>query len=78
MTNKLLGGKCIVPMYAGEAKKLIGKRVQYLQKRDIDQSGRGYFFPRTGDVVQAIGRNIEIGGSWISLADLVEMREVSE
>ncbi len=78
MENMRLGGESIVPRYASEAKKLIGKRVEYLRQSDIDKSGRGYYFPRVGRVESATGRNIEIDGDWVSLSELVEMREVAK
>lgn len=68
-----LEGENVRPHTATEARKLIGKQVEFLRGRDIDRSGRGYFWPRKGTVTEAIGRNIEIGGNWESLASLVEV-----
>jgi len=44
---------------AGRA-SLLGKRVKYLCESDIDQSGRGYFFPRVGTVAGFSVRGTEI------------------
>lgn len=56
---RYLEGENIAPRTAAEAKALIGKRVQYLRSVDIDRSGRGYYYPRTGRVTDAFGRNID-------------------
>lgn len=78
MSNcKYLTGENIAPRTSAEAKALIGKKVEYLQNRDIDKSGRGYFFPQTGVVRAVIRREIAIDDPTnftISLSDLVEMR----
>lgn len=77
--SRYLGGKeNIRPQTAAEARKLIGKRVIYLQKRDIDKSGRGYFFPQHGVVAAVAGREIAMNEPTnfvVRLGDLVEMVE---
>lgn len=40
-------------------KTFIGKKVIYLFNRDIDKSGRGYFFPRIGTITQINGKTID-------------------
>lgn len=67
----------IAPKTNAEAKKLIGKRVKYLCEENIDKSGRGYIFPRTGTINSVVGRNIEIDGDMIYLSRLVEMVELN-
>ena len=82
--NKYLKGENIAPRNVADARRLIGKRVRYLKKGDIDRSGRGYFFPKTGIVTAVHGRNIEFDGSEVSkgcgvfewLADIVEVEEL--
>ncbi len=41
-------------------KSLLGKRVQYLREVDIDKSGRGYYFPRTGTIEGYSHRGLEL------------------
>jgi hypothetical protein len=75
-----LEGNDIKPRTAKEAKALIGKRVKYLQSSDVDKSGRGYFFPRVGTIVDVKGKNIAIDDKsnfCIFLSNLVEMTEVT-
>lgn len=70
------GKENIRPKSATEARKLIGKRVAYLQERDIDKSGRGYFFPQYGTVVAVAGREIAMNEPTnfvVRISDLVEM-----
>ena len=76
-----LKGENITPKTAKEARLLLGKYVQYLCKSDIDRSGRGYFFPRYGKIVEVEGKNIAINYSQnfvIYLPELVEMVEFNE
>lgn len=57
-----------------DRKKLVGKNVRYLRKGDIDRSGRGYFFPKSGYVVGAKGNNIEFECyNDVSKSDIVEI-----
>ena len=53
-----LEGENIKPSYNKDAKKLIGKSVEYLRSCDIDKSGRGYYFPRRNKIVDVIGRQL--------------------
>lgn len=71
-----LEGENVAPRTAAEARKLIGKRVEYLLTRDIDRSGRGYVSPSTkGTVTDVSGRNIEISDQdWLTFTRIVEMR----
>lgn len=61
---RYLEGENIAPATAAEARKLIGKRVQYLRTGDIDRSGRGYYAPQEGVINDVSGRNILIGDDW--------------
>lgn len=56
-----------------QAKAYIGKQVQYLRGCDIDKSGRGYFFPKMGEVIEVYDRNINISGSWIAFSQIREI-----
>lgn len=57
-----------------DRKSLVGKEICYLRGTDIDQSGRGYIFPRYGIVEKVYGRNMEMdNGTIIAASDLVEI-----
>lgn len=74
-----LEGENIKPATAKEVKALIGKRVCYLQRADIDRSGRGYFFPRYGVIAGVQGRELAIDSPInfiVTFSELVEMIEV--
>ena len=73
---KLLDGENIVPGNRREALMLVGKRVKYLRRSDIDHSGRGYIFPREGRVQSVHGKNIQIDDDWEYLSSFVEMVEL--
>jgi hypothetical protein len=73
MKCKYLEGENIAPRSLAEAKALIGKFVEYLPERDIDRSGRGYFFPRRGTVDSAKGQEIIINDSYIIIRNIREM-----
>lgn len=73
-----LVGTNIAPRTAKEARSLVGAQVTYLRSCDIDRSGRGYFFPHTGRVTDAHGRNICIDDSWFDLKSIVEMVRIEE
>lgn len=74
-----LEGINITPKNTSDAKLLIGKKVQFLRNCDIDRSGRGYFFPRTGVVEDVIGKNVIMSdGATIYLSDLVEMVQATK
>ena len=76
---RYLDGENITPATAAAARKLIGKRVEYLRDSDIDRSGRGYVFPRRGTIKAVHGRNIAIDHEEnfiIHLNNLVDMREL--
>ena len=77
MKCRYLEGENIAPRSNAEARALVGKKVEYLQGRDIDRSGRGYFFPRIGVVAAVRGRDIAMDDSsnfCVHLNNLVEMR----
>ena len=64
---------------AADRKRLIGRRVRYLRHCDIDKTGRGYFFPRSGNVTDARGTQIILGdGNSVSRGDLVELVDDGE
>lgn len=71
-----LEGLNIKPHNNKTAKSLIGKRVKYLHEIDIDNSGRGYFFPKYGTVEEVKGREMCIDGSWVSISEVREMVEI--
>lgn len=60
MSGNCLDGVNLAPLNAKKAKALIGKRITYLRRSDIDRSGRGYFFPQKGVVTAVEGKNIAI------------------
>lgn len=81
MKCRHLEGENIKPTTNKEAKALIGKRVCYLRRADIDTSGRGYIFPRYGLVVGVSGREIAMDSPdnfVASISNLVEMVEVPD
>lgn len=55
-------------------KEYVGHRIIYLFSRDIDKSGRGYYFPRTGTITFCNKRNIDFDDTqeYLSLSDLRE------
>lgn len=73
MKCKYLDGENIAPRTIAAARDLIGMRVAYLPERDIDKSGRGYYFPRNGIIDGAKGREIIIDGSYFAYRDIREM-----
>lgn len=42
-------------------KEMIGQKVQYLLERDIDKTGRGYFFPRLGCITEIVNKQVDLG-----------------
>lgn len=56
-----------------ELKNYIGRSIRYLPERDIDKSGRGYFFPRIGTIQEKIGRRIMISGNDYSKSSIREI-----
>lgn len=76
---RYLEGENIAPTTAAEARKLIGKRVEYLLTRDIDRSGRGYYFPKVGTIAGVHGREVAMDhpeNYIVHLDRLVDMREL--
>lgn len=74
MLEKMLKGIDVKPSCNADVRKLIGKRVKYLCKCDIDRSGRWYFFPRHNTITEAYRKNIIFAtGDSIYISDLVEM-----
>jgi hypothetical protein len=56
-------------------RKMVGVKVKYLLKRDIDKSGRGYFFPNYGTIAEVKGNNVDLGNgcleSFSSIKEIV-------
>lgn len=74
MQCEYLIGENIRPKNKNEVEKLIGSKVKYICIRDIDNSGRGYFFPRVCVIKRAVNREIETDcGEFIPLKSIVEM-----
>ena len=73
MNCRLLDGENIRPANVKAARALIGKNVKYLRSCDIDRTGRGYIFPKTGTIEDVFGRNVCIGGDYIAFSRIVEM-----
>jgi hypothetical protein len=74
MTLRYLEGEEVTHITAKTMRALVGRRIQYLRKVDIDRTGRGYFFPRFGQVTEVHGREFSDGGGrWVSMGDVVEM-----
>lgn len=68
-----LEGTNVKPQHTTDGRKLIGKFVEYLTTQDIDRSGRGYIFPKTGVVTDQFKRNLEINGDLIPYSSFVEV-----
>lgn len=70
-----LEGKSIKPATVKQGKALIGQKVRYLREQDVDRSGRGYFFPQAGVVVDCVGHNLAIDdpSNFIAFSEIVEM-----
>lgn len=56
-------------------KSLIGTKVIYLRNRDIDKTGRGYFYPRYGIITDVLRKQVEFNNNqdYGSIRDIVEM-----
>jgi hypothetical protein len=64
------------PRYSNEVKMLIGKKIKYLRDCDIDKSGRGYFFPQLGTIMEVKGKNVRIDyGTWEYFPNIREYEE---
>lgn len=61
-------------------KTKVGQRFIYLLSRDIDKSGRGYYFPRIGTLTFCNSRNIDFddGQLYHRSSDLIEIVEATE
>ena len=55
-----LTGTNLAPLTTKKARELIGKKITYLRTFDIDQSGRGYFFARSGIVADVYKGNLAV------------------
>lgn len=56
---------------ADDAKKIIGKTLWYMQGHDIDNSGRGYYFPRKFNPVRYESRHL-----WNAIGDCVLISDI--
>lgn len=74
---RYLEGVEITPRTVKQARSLVGKRVKWVSRCNIDYSGRGYFFPQTGTVEEASGKNVMISGNWYWIPAIVEMVELA-
>jgi hypothetical protein len=63
-----------MPLTADKARKLIGKRVTWNQKRAPCSQYRGYCFPRYGILEDVKGKNVWIDGDARWLPDLHDLR----
>ena len=55
-------------------KDLIGRKVNYLLKRDIDHSGRGYFKSFPGTITEIYRKHIDFGnGELVSFSQVKEI-----
>jgi len=68
-----LEGENNAPRNAADAKRLIGLKVIYLRDTDIDRSGRGYFFPRTGVVCGTHGKELAIDDAYNFVGKIKEL-----
>jgi hypothetical protein len=66
------------PKIMKEVSLLIGKRIEYVRKCDIDHSGRGYYFPQKGRVQEVKGKNVRISDDWNTFDNIVEYRILEE
>lgn len=64
-------------MKVAEARKLIGKRVEWRTRGDPN---RGTYFVRSGVIVEVAGKNVRIesmgSDDWRWLPDLIDLKEV--
>jgi hypothetical protein len=64
--------------------RLVGCKIQYLRHRDIDRTGRGYFFPQVGHIAKSSGLNLffdngdSLYRSEIAELVVIESKETSE
>lgn len=64
----------LIPVKYTSLKKVIGQKIKYLKKSDIDRTGRGYYFPRNGTIVSVKGKNIELeSGDWLYFDQIEEI-----
>lgn len=62
------------PRTAKNIKALVGNKIEYLLERDIDKSGRGYFWPKIGVVTAQAGKNAWIDGEPFFWREIREYR----
>jgi hypothetical protein len=73
MARRLIGEPAPFRTVA-DRRKLVGHAIQYLRRVDIDTSGRGFFFPRSGIVRDVSGKNMFLdNGCVLYSSDLVEL-----
>lgn len=62
------------PANETEVKQLINKKIEYMLKSDVDNSGRGWHKFRTGIIVEVMGKNMKTeSGEYIYLPDILEI-----
>ena len=69
----MLEGKKVKCRTKADVVKLLDQDIVYLTERDIDQTGRGFFIPRFGQVRDYWKRQVNISGDWVSLSRIREM-----
>jgi hypothetical protein len=69
-----LTGNHVAFRTAADRRALVGRYIMFLRHCDIDRTGRGMFFPRTGIVQSAGGRFLNMdNGTSLAASDLVEV-----
>lgn len=72
-----LTGENVRPHNNKEAKKLIGKEVEYVLKNRIDLA-RGWCSSVRSKIVDVQGKNIRTESDWIYIPDIYEMVIIKE
>jgi hypothetical protein len=62
------------PRNIEDVKKLIGKRIEFVLHRDIDNTGRGLFRTNTGKVTDVFRKSVLIGIEWYSFKEISHYR----
>lgn len=61
------------PRLVADIRPLVGKKIEFVLERDIDRSGRGFYWTKFGTVVREQGKNI-----WLDNGDVYFWREINE
>lgn len=79
MKGKYLDGELVPTGTAAERRALVGKWVRYLRSCDIDTSGRGFYFPRYGLVLEAKGNWMRMdNGTYLERGDIREVQIIRD